>query len=170
LGALIALDIWQNVLKNNTVSIYNDNGGAARALISKAPALHRSDMQCLTREIAKIAIKNNIMFWGVKIDGKFNEYADHVSRFYTKHDWEKLGFQLCDIKVVTNKYIAILDNYYPNCDEKIWSWTDQQKAILLIQKTDVLIENKETHKPKPKQEPPIHNILTKKEFEDWLVH
>jgi hypothetical protein len=82
LGALIALDTWQHLLKNNTVSIYNDNGGAANAIISKAPALHRNDLQCLTRQLALLAIKNNIMFWGIKIDGINNEYADHLSRFY----------------------------------------------------------------------------------------
>jgi hypothetical protein len=87
---------------------------------------------------------------------------------FTKHDWKKLGFQLYDVTTTTNKYISILETYYPNCDEKTWSWTQQQRDLLFITKTEQLIENKQTHKPKPKKEPPIHNILQKVDFEDWL--
>ena len=38
-------------------------------------------MQCLTRQIASLAIDNNTMYWGVKIDGDDNDHADALSRF-----------------------------------------------------------------------------------------
>ena len=75
LGPLIAMQIARELIKDKSVTIYNDNPGAAAALITKAPPLWRNDMQFITREIAMLAIENNTMYWGIKIDGKHNEYT-----------------------------------------------------------------------------------------------
>ena len=168
IGPLIALQIARELLRDKSVSIYNDNPGAAAALISKAPPLWRSDMQFITREIAMLAVKNNIMYWGIKIDGKHNEYADALSRFYTKYDWNKLGYKLVDVTDITNDILFQLMNYYPNRDKRYWKWTEQQKKDLYIKRTESLIEDKATRKTRAKKNPPIHNILTKENFDDFL--
>ena len=48
LGSVVAMDLFSDILGASNVIFYNDNPGAAGALISKAPLLWRSDMQCLT--------------------------------------------------------------------------------------------------------------------------
>ena len=89
LGPVVAMDLFSDILSDSSVTFYNDNPGAAGALISKAPRLWRSDMQGLTRDIAMLAIENNTVYWGIKINGDVNEYADALSRF-KNYDWEQL--------------------------------------------------------------------------------
>ena len=164
LGAVVAVDLFSDILADSCVTLYNDNPGAASALICKAPRLWRSDMQCLTRHIAMSAIKSNFVYWGVKIDGKDNDYADALSRF-KKYDWEEMGYEMRDPKPIVNKYLSMLLNYPPNRKKSDWQWTDAQKELLRINATRRLIEQKRTHKSKPKQRSNNHNILTRKQFD-----
>ena len=69
LGSLVALKLFAPQLTGKSVTIYNDNPGAAHAIISKAPRLHRQDLQFMIREIAKLSIEYNFYFWGVKVGG-----------------------------------------------------------------------------------------------------
>ena len=157
--------MFSDILKNSSVTYYNDNPGAASALICKAPRLWRADMQCLTRELAMRAIESKTMYWGVKINGDVNEYADALSRF-KPYDWKALGFQMRDPTAIVNKYLAKLAGYYPNRSKKDWEWTEQQKEDLRITLTERLIQQRKTHLTKAKKPPSIHNILTKKNFDD----
>ena len=63
IGAWIAFDLWGVQLAGTAVTFYNDNPAAAAALITKAPPLFRSDLQCITRDFSLNAMKNRFMFW-----------------------------------------------------------------------------------------------------------
>ena len=164
LGAAVALDLFRDILTDSCVTLYNDNPGAASALICKAPRLWRSDMQCLTRHIAMCAIEENVVYWGVKIDGKDNDHADALSRF-KKYDWNEIGYIMRDPKPIINKYLAMLLSYPPNREKSEWQWTEAQKELLRINKTRRLIEQKRTHLTKPKRRNTNYNILTRKQFD-----
>ena len=82
-------------LAGKAVTIYNDNPSAASALISKAPQLHRNDLQCIIRYICMLAIEKRFMCWGVKIDGDVNDYTDASSRF-KPYNWKQLGISVVD--------------------------------------------------------------------------
>jgi hypothetical protein len=170
IGAVVAIDIAQNELINDTVTIYNDNPSAAATLICKAPKLHRCDLQCLTRELAKITLKNNIQFWGVKILGKHNDHADALSRF-KPYNWQALGYTMINATPIVQKYLDKLANYYPNLDPKIWKWSQEQIDILKIKIAEKHCDPKQptSHlvKPKPKHKISARNILTRVDF-DWL--
>ena len=167
LGALIAVFVAQDMLKEKCVTIYNDNPGAAAAIITKAPPLWRNDMQYIARKLAMFAVENHTMYWGIKIDGKHNEYADALSRFNTNYDWNALGYTLIDVTDITNQLLLELKNYYPNRQQSEWEWNDEQREMLRISKTKKLINDKVTSKTKCKPNPPKHNILTKKNFDDF---
>ena len=167
LGALIAFELFKNLLKNSTVVVYNDNPSAAQALITKAPKLHRSDLQYLTREIATIAMKFNIKFWGIKIDGKHNDHADALSR-YKPYNWAHLGYKIVDPTHVIQKHLLKLKNYYPNREATDWAWTEEQRQQLKIAQTEQMIDKHLTKMAKPKGEPPRHNILTRTRFDTWV--
>lgn len=79
-GIIICLD----KLKNKCITIYNDNPAAAGAIRTKAPKLHRLDMQYLIRKLALLAIKNKFYFWGIHYtvkNGAPMKIADDLSRF-----------------------------------------------------------------------------------------
>ena len=128
LGSVVAMDLFSDILCNSSVTFYNDNPGAAGALISKAPPLWRVDMQCLTRQIASLAIDNDVMYWGIKIDGDDNDNADALSRFKS-YEWDALGFTMRDAIDTVNKYLKLLAHAPPNRDKKYWSWTEEQKEL-----------------------------------------
>ena len=147
--------------------MYNDNPSAASALISKAPKLHRSDLQCIIRDICKMAIDKKFMFWGVKIDGKVNDYADALSRF-KPYDWNTLGYTVIDATNSANKILEKLLHYYPNLDEKRWKWTDEQRKILKLDIIEKHISNNMTDKKRVKPVSGYRNILKKSSFDDEL--
>ena len=161
------MDLFSDILCDSSVTFYNDNGGAASALISKAPPLWRTDMQCLTRQIASLAINNNTMFWGVKINGDVNEYADALSRFKTNYNWKELGFTMRNAVGTVNKYLRLLAEAPPNRDKKYWAWSDEQKELLRINLATRLINNNNTDKAKRKPKPnqAQYNILTRTDFD-----
>ena len=84
LGTVIACQLWGRNFTNQAITIYNDNPGAAGAIRTKAPRLHRLDMQCLIRSLATNALKNKYYFWGIHCtkdkDPNMN-LADGLSRF-----------------------------------------------------------------------------------------
>ena len=164
LGAVVAFDLFSDIIGDSCVTLYNDNPGAASALICKAPPLWRSDMQCLTRHIALKAIELNTVYWGIKIDGKDNDHADALSRFKA-YQWDSLGYIMRDPKETINKYLLLLLNYPQNRDKKDWQWSEEQKELLRINVTRRLIEQKRTHTTKPKRKLENYNILTKQQFD-----
>ena len=166
LGSLVAMDLFSDILHDSSVTLYNDNPGAAGALISKAPPLWRTDMQLLTRRIATLAIDNSTMYWGIKIDGAVNEYADALSRF-KPYDWTALGFVMRDAIDIVNKYLYQLAQAPPNRDKKYWSWSEEQKEMLRIKATERLIQGKKSTvtKSKRKNVNKPYNILTRKNFD-----
>ena len=166
LGSVVAMDLFSDILTNSSITFYNDNPGAAGALITKAPPLWRADMQCLTRQIATLAIDNNTMFWGIKINGDVNDYADDLSRF-KNYDWIELNFIMRDAIDIVNKYLRLLAQAPPNRDKKYWSWSEEQKELLRINRAQRLITGKKTSKTraKPKPNQSQYNILTRKSFD-----
>ena len=167
IGAWIAFDLWGDQLKGKAVTIYNDNPSAAAALISKAPKLYRSDLQCIIRDICMMSIEKRFMFWGVKIDGKVNDYADALSR-YKPYNWKQLGIKVVDATDSANKILTQLLNYYPNLDEKRWKWLPHQRKILNLDVIEYRVSNNLTHKLRKKPLNKNRNILTKTSFDDEL--
>ena len=167
LGSVVAMDLFSDILQNSSVTFYNDNPGAAGALISKAPRLWRSDMQCLTRNIAMLSITNNAMYWGIKINGDVNEYADALSRFKSEYDWNALGFTMRDPTDTVNKYLNLLAQYPPNRNREHWAWSEEQKEMLRINATKRLINKKQTHRTKSTAKNTQYNILTRTMFDEY---
>ena len=165
LGSVVAMDLFSDILKDSSVTIYNDNPGAAGALITKAPRLWRSDMHCLTRHIAMLSITNNAMYWGIKINGDVNEYADALSHFKSDYNWSELGFTMRDAKETVNKYLRLLAQYPPNRNKKYWAWSEEQKELLRINITKKLINSKQTTRTKSKRSRTQYNILTRTSFD-----
>ena len=165
LGYLIAVEIAVDDLRGKAVTIYNDNHGAAAALISKAPPFWRSDMQYITRKIAQHAFQNNYMYWGIKIDGDDNEYADALSRFFTNYDWTQLGFTMIDATDVTNQLLLELWEYYPNMPANHWQLSEEQKDVLRLKHVHRLIDTKQTSKTRAKPRDQTYNILTRSSFD-----
>ena len=84
LMSVVAIYIIRKSLKNLSVSIFNDNPGAAGAIRSKAPPLFRLDLQVLTRFLATLAFDNKFYFWGIhKTVAESDEMkvADALSRY-----------------------------------------------------------------------------------------
>lgn len=80
LGPVIACELWAEKLRGKSVTIYNDNPGAAAAIAAKAPKLYRMDLLFLTVHLCKLAIKYNFKFWGVHIYDENMDLADGLSR------------------------------------------------------------------------------------------
>ena len=167
MGSWIAFDLWGAQLTGQAVTMYNDNPSAAAALITKAPKLHRNDLQCIIRDIAKMAINHRFMFWGVKIDGKVNDYADALSRF-KPYDWSAMGITVIDATINANKILTKLLTYYPNLDKKRWKWTVKQRKILKLDITEHRLANNQTHVQRKKLIFRNRNILTKSSFDNEL--
>ena len=91
MGSLIAARLWGKSWQSKCVTFYNDNPGAAGAIINKNANLRRFDMNFLIREFAHVAVHNRYMFWGIHVKGVDNERADALSRFKT---WDSVGYQL----------------------------------------------------------------------------
>ena len=88
LGSLVAILLWGDKFTNKSVTIYNDNPGAASAIRTKAPRLNRLDMQFLIRELAYLATNNKFYFWGIHITQAESDgmrLADQLSRFSAKN-------------------------------------------------------------------------------------
>ena len=165
MGSWIAYDVWGPQLAGKAVTMYNDNPAAASALISKAPPLYRTDLQHIIRDIALKAIMHNFMFWGVKIDGKKNDYADALSRF-KPYPWKQMGIHVIDATDNANKILKQLLKCGPNLSEKRWRWLPHQRKILQLDKIEYRVKNGLTSKPRKRVFCSNRNILTKKSFDD----
>ena len=91
MGPLIAARLWSNSWKGKCITLYNDNPGAAGALINKNANLRRNDMNHLIREFCMLAATTRFMFWGLHVKGADNERADALSRFST---WDMNRYKL----------------------------------------------------------------------------
>ena len=165
MGSWIACEIWGPYLSGKAVTIYNDNPAAASALISKAPPLYRTDLQCIIRDIALKAMMHNFMFWGVKIDGKKNDYADALSRF-KPYPWKDMGINVIDATDSANKILNQLLKCGPNLSENRWKWLPHQRKILKLDVIEHRLKHGLTSKPRKRTFTANRNILTKKSFDD----
>ena len=83
--SLVGIELLLPQLHNHTVTIYNDNPTAAGAIRTKAPRLHRLDLQYLIRRLASLAVKHKFYFWGIHYtvkDGAPMQLADDLSRYH----------------------------------------------------------------------------------------
>ena len=167
IGSWIAFDLWGDQLAGKAVTIYNDNPSAASALISKAPQLHRNDLQCIIRDICMLAIEKRFMFWGVKIDGDVNDYADALSRF-KPYDWTQLGITVVDATDSANKMLEKLLHYYPNLNKDRWKWLPHQREILHLDAIEYRVNNNLTNNPRVQPLVGNRNILKKTSFDNEL--
>ena len=81
---LVAIELIKPKLHNKSITIYNDNPGAACAIATAAPPLYRLDMHCLITHLASMAVNSNFLYWGVHTIAKSNHnmnLADGLSRF-----------------------------------------------------------------------------------------
>ena len=127
LGALVAVRLWANKLKYECVAVYNDNPGAAGAIKSKAPPLHRLDMQFMIRELSKLSVNHQFYFWSIKVDGVNNEKADALSRFKPLQKFN-IDASQCIMEdkdrtqKIVNEYMDGLINYRLNVHPSIKKW------------------------------------------------
>ena len=88
LMSVAAVRLINSFVKNKTITIYNDNPGAAAALRTKAPPLGRNDMQALIENLADCAYDNKFYWWGIHRIVKESpdmRIADKLSRFQQVH-------------------------------------------------------------------------------------
>ena len=88
LGSIVAAELFGPSLRGKSVTIYNDNPGAAAALGSKAPPLSRLDLHFLTIYLAKIAVEFNFKFWAVHCTDERMKFADGLSRFFPQREFQ----------------------------------------------------------------------------------
>ena len=84
LMSVLAVKLVASRATNRSISLYNDNPGAASAIRTKAPGLHRMDLQYLIRDLATTAIQHKLYFWGLHCTVKESPdmvIADGLSRF-----------------------------------------------------------------------------------------
>ena len=103
LTSIIATELWSDKFVNKSVTLYNDNPGAAYALATKAPRLYRLDMNFLIIYLAKLAIDKKFKFWGVHCIDDRIDLADGLSRLKQEQKY-KFGNNLIDC---SNQALAI---------------------------------------------------------------
>ena len=81
LGSVVAAELFGPDMDGKSVTIYNDNPGAAAAIGSKTPPLYRMDLHFLTVYLCKLAANYNFKFWGVHCTDERMKFADGLSRF-----------------------------------------------------------------------------------------
>ena len=84
LMSVAAVKLIHKFVSNKTITIYNDNPGAAAALRTKAPPLGRNDLQALVESLADLAYDHKFYWWGIHRIVKESvdmSYADKLSRF-----------------------------------------------------------------------------------------
>ena len=120
LGPVIACELWAEKLQGKTVTIYNDNPGAATTIATKAPKLYRMDLLFLITYLSKLAIKYNFKFWGVHLFNEEMDLADGLSRdkMEIKYQFdEKLKNDSSNALTICNNILsqlALAPNNLPN--------------------------------------------------------
>ena len=158
-GTLIAVTLWSKYFTNKSVTLYNDNPGAASAIRTKAPRLHRLDMQFLIRDLAQLAVNNKFYFWGLHITQKEDtkmSLADNLSRFFSKNtDLIDLIDDSANALIICNNILKILGNLPSNLPKNrdisviirreynILLDDDALKSQLIKMNNDILIEQKQ---------------------------
>ena len=141
LGALIAVKLWAPRLTGACIALYNDNPGAAGAIITKAPPLHRLDMQYMIRELAYLATIYKFYFWGIKINGDENDKADALSRFKDLSQFE-LNSAHCTLEPmnitqkITNEYMQGLIEYRLNVNPNVKKWDNNAIYELNVRRNE----------------------------------
>ena len=156
LMSVAAVDLITPYIGNKTITIYNDNPGAAAALRSKAPPLGRLDLQTLVTAIADLAFEKKFYWWGIHRIVKESAdmgRADKLSRFLPVPWRERV------------RKWDILDS----CDklfDKLWEaprnlkdQKDVTKGLRALYGISLQEPIEQDHKPSPLE----HNILRERE-------
>ena len=109
LMSVAAVFLIKDKIHDKTITLYNDNPGAANSLSSKAPPLNRLDLQAMIEELATLAYEQKFYWWGVHEIVKNSQnmrIADRLSRFEPLI-WSNGAYQL-DIKDQCNYLFDIL--------------------------------------------------------------
>ena len=96
-------------IQNKTITLYNDNPGAAAALRTKAPPLNRMDLQSLVLALANLAYDKKFYWWGIHQTVKESwdmTIADKLSRFLPVQWLETVKYM--DILPACNQMFDIL--------------------------------------------------------------
>ena len=96
-------------IKNKTITLYNDNPGAAAALRTKAPPLNRMDLQSLILTLADLAYERKFVWCWIHQVVKESwdmSLADKLSRFQSVPWVEKVRYM--DITDTCNELFDIL--------------------------------------------------------------
>ena len=105
LMSIVGVTLATPYITNKTITIYNDNPGAAGAIRTKAPKLYRIDLQFLIRHLATLAVKNKFYFWGLHFtvkDGNEMKIADQISRFTFKKENVKDNVTMTNCTSIVN--------------------------------------------------------------------
>lgn len=81
IAIFVLIDLMKEEWRNKTVRIWCDNEPVVWMLIKWRSPLHRTDLQAIIREIARICIFNDINPWWEHLEGDTNVTADNLSRF-----------------------------------------------------------------------------------------
>ena len=84
LMSVAAVHLIKRFTRNQCITLYNDNPGAAAALRTKAPPLGRNDLQALIENLADLAYEQKFYWWGIHRIVKESSdmsIADKLSRF-----------------------------------------------------------------------------------------
>ena len=120
LMSIVGVLFMSNKLKNKTITIYNDNPGAAGAIRTKAPRLYRLDLQYLIRYLAALAVSKKFYFWGIHYtvkDGNEMKIADQLSRFNFKKNNIEDNIPIINCATVVNLLLEDLLNHPKNLEK-----------------------------------------------------
>ena len=159
--SVVGIILLTPYLTNNTVTIYNDNPGAAGAIRTKAPRLYRLDMQCLIRHLAFHAIENKFYFWGVHYtvkNGHPMQLADDLSRFAptVPKDFANVPFK--NAVPIVNQLLNKLATYPLNLPSNI-DINDQVRAAFGLLLDDCIVNHNTPRIVKFNSENYHYNIL-----------
>ena len=103
-AVVVALLLWGNKYKNNSVHIWCDNAPTVGQLTKKSARFHREDIMKLVRIICTDTLQQEYHYFIDHIKGVKNQCADALSRFY------KQPFQY-----LSSKQQEIMDKNTTNC-------------------------------------------------------
>ena len=143
LMSVVGIVLFKDKLKNKSISIYNDNPGAAGAMRTKAPRLYRLDLQFLIRKLASLAVEYKFFFWSIHYtikNGYYMQIADDLSRFKSRPSQFNKNTKYVDCKNCVNELINGLINCPRNLPKK-FDLNDTVRAEYNI----LLNDNKKDH-------------------------
>lgn len=132
LGPVVACELWAKQLSGKSVTIYNDNPGAAATLVTKAPKLYRLDLNFLIIYLSKLSVKYNFKFWGVHLYDENMNTADKLSRLKIKNGPNMIDCSSQALNICNNilDELCMIPNNLPNQRDIPYKIRKEYKILL----------------------------------------